>query len=92
VEGLDAEDQIRLFSLINAAREGRHGCWSPERCRRRSCRHCQAANRPDLSTRLAQGLVFRCSALSDADKIAALRPVRAKRAACGCRTKCCVIC
>lgn len=67
VDRLDAEDQIRLFSLINAAREGDGrvlvtGPLPPA----------QLAIRPDLATRLAQGLVFRLHLLSDADKHAAL--------------------
>jgi len=67
VERLDAEDQIRLFSLINAAREGDGrvlvtGTLPPSKL----------PIRPDLATRLAQGLVFRLQLLSDADKRAAL--------------------
>ncbi|MBM4181509.1 MAG: DnaA regulatory inactivator Hda [Betaproteobacteria bacterium] len=69
---LDGDAQIRLFSLINAAREGSGrilvcGPTPPG----------QLGLRPDLATRLAQGLVFRLSPLSEADKIAALR-VRAE--------------
>lgn len=69
---LDGEAQIRLFGLINAAREGSgrilvSGPTPPG----------QLGLRPDLATRLAQGLVFRLSPLSDADKIAALQ-VRAE--------------
>jgi DnaA family protein len=69
---LDAGDQIRLFSLVNAAREGTGkilacGPLPPS----------QLGLRPDLATRLAQGLVFRLSPLSDADKVAALN-VRAQ--------------
>jgi DnaA family protein len=64
---LSPEDQIRLFNLINAAREGTgqilaSGPVPPG----------QLGLRPDLATRLAQGLVFRLSPLSDADKISAL--------------------
>jgi len=67
VEELDEADQIRLFSLLNAAREqgGRvvaAGTLPPG----------QLAIRPDLATRLAQGLVFRIQPLSDADKAVAL--------------------
>ena len=73
VERLDGEDQIRLFSLINAAREGdgrvlATGPVPPAQLT-------QLPNlrfRPDLATRLAQGLVFRLHPLSDADKRAAL--------------------
>jgi DnaA family protein len=69
---LDAADQIRLFSLINAAREGAgrvlaSGPLPPG----------QLDLRPDLATRLAQGLVFRLLPLSEADKAAAVN-VRAE--------------
>lgn len=67
VEGLDAENQIRLFSLLNAARE--------ESGRIIAAGHAppgQLTLRPDLATRLAQGLVFRIHPLSDADKAQAL--------------------
>lgn len=67
VEHLGAEDQVRLFNLINAAREGggrvlTSGPLPPG----------QLGLRADLATRLAQGLVFRLSPLSEADRIAAL--------------------
>ena len=67
VDGLDGEDQIRLFNLINAAREGGGkvlacGASPPPRL----------GLRPDLATRLAQGLVFRLAPLTDADKAEAL--------------------
>ena len=67
VDGLDADDQVRLFNLINAARDGAgrvlaSGPLPPT----------QLGLRADLATRLAQGLVFRLHALSDADKLAAL--------------------
>lgn len=67
VEALDADNQIRLFGLINSAREQgglllASGSLPPA----------QLALRPDLATRLAQGLVFRLLPLSDADKAAAL--------------------
>ncbi len=67
VDRLGPEDQIRLFGLINAARDGAGqvlatGPLPPA----------QLGLRPDLATRLAQGLVFRLTPLSDADKIAAL--------------------
>ncbi|MDP2787763.1 MAG: DnaA regulatory inactivator Hda [Pseudomonadota bacterium] len=70
VDRLDAEDQIRLFSLINAAREGAGrvlatGPLPPAQL-------IELNVRPDLATRLAQGLVFRLHPLSDADKRAAL--------------------
>ncbi len=68
VDALGPDDQIRLFSLINAAREGEGailatGLFPPA----------QLAIRPDLATRLAQGPVFRVHPLSDADKATALR-------------------
>lgn len=67
VDGLDATDQIRLFSLLNSAREegGRvlvAGHAPPGRLHLR----------PDLATRLAQGLVFRLHPLTDTDKARAL--------------------
>ncbi len=67
VGDLDGENQIRLFSLINAVREQggllvAAGALPPA----------QMGLRPDLATRLAQGLVFRLHPLSDADKAAAL--------------------
>ncbi len=67
VEALDPDNQIRLFGLINSAREQgglllAAGTLPPA----------QLVLRPDLATRLAQGLVFRLLPLSDADKAAAL--------------------
>ncbi len=67
VDTLDADNQILLFGLINSAREQgglllASGTLPPA----------QLALRPDLATRLAQGLVFRLLPLSDADKAAAL--------------------
>lgn len=67
VDRLDADDQIRLFSLINAVREqGGYliaaGDLPPG----------QLSVRADLATRLAQGLVFRLLPLADADKALAL--------------------
>jgi DnaA-homolog protein len=67
VDRLDADDQVRLFGLINAAREGgdkvlASGPLPPGRLNLR----------PDLATRLAQGLVFRLLPLSDTDKATAL--------------------
>lgn len=67
VEALAAEDQIRLFSLLNSARE--------EGGRIIAAGHVppmQLSLRPDLATRLAQGLVFRIHPLSDLDKAQAL--------------------
>jgi DnaA family protein len=67
VQDLDETDQVRLFSLLNAAREqgGRivaAGTLPPS----------QLAVRPDLATRLGQGLIFRIHPLTDADKARAL--------------------
>jgi DnaA family protein len=67
VERLDPDNQIRLFSLINSARERgglivASGAQPPA----------SLPLRPDLATRLAQGLVFRLQPLADADKAAAL--------------------
>jgi DnaA family protein len=73
VDQLDGDNQIRLFSLINAAREdaGRviaSGPLPPAQLIESPA----PAFRADLATRLAQGLVFRLHALSDADKRTAL--------------------
>jgi DnaA family protein len=67
VETLAADNQIRLFNLINSAREHgdlllASGALPPA----------SLALRPDLATRLAQGLVLRLLPLPDADKAAAL--------------------
>jgi len=67
VEQLTPQDQVRLFSILNSAREngGRvvaAGTLPPA----------QLAIRPDLATRLAQGLVFRLQTLTDTDKALAL--------------------
>lgn len=67
VETLDADNQIRLFNLINSARE-QGGLLLVTA----GLPPARLALRPDLATRLAQGLVFRLLPLSDADKAAAL--------------------
>ncbi len=67
VDALDADNQIRLFNLINSARE--QGGLILAGGNQPAAR---LALRPDLATRLAQGLVFRLLPLSDADKAAAL--------------------
>lgn len=67
VERLDNADQIRLFNLINAAREG-GGLILATAARPPAA----LALRPDLATRLAQGLVFRLLPPPEADKAAAL--------------------
>jgi DnaA family protein len=67
VEDLDADNQIRLFNLINSAREQGGLILASG-----SLPAVNLDLRPDLATRLAQGLVFRLLPLSDADKAAAL--------------------
>jgi DnaA-homolog protein len=67
VEALDGDNQIRLFNLINSARE--QGGLILASGGQPATR---LALRPDLATRLAQGLVFRLLPLSDTDKAAAL--------------------
>lgn len=67
VEGLDAEAQVKLFALLNLAREQAvpvlvSGAQPPM----------QLGLRADLATRLAQGLVLRLLPLSDADKAQAI--------------------
>jgi DnaA family protein len=68
VERLDAEGQVRLFSLINQAKDGAGrviaaGAAAPAHLDLRA----------DLRTRLAWGLVFRLAPLSEADRSAAVR-------------------
>jgi DnaA family protein len=67
VHALTEEGQVRLFSLLNSARErgGRVVAAGPQP-------PALLAIRPDLATRLAQGLVFRIHPLSDGDKALAL--------------------
>ncbi|NTV94721.1 MAG: DnaA regulatory inactivator Hda [Thiobacillus sp.] len=67
VDRLDAEAQIRLFSLINQAREGAGtvlaaGPAAPG----------QLALRADLATRLGWGLVFGLRPLNEADRATAI--------------------
>jgi len=67
VDGLDAEAQVRLFSLINQAREGAGvvlaaGPAAPA----------HLALREDLTTRLSWGLVFALRPLNEADRAAAI--------------------
>mgnify|MGYP002078280039 CR=1 FL=1 len=74
VDHLNADDQIRLFNLINGARDGQGrllvtGPLPPG----------QLGLRQDLATRLAQGLVYRLTPLSDADKMAAIHTRAAGR-------------
>jgi len=68
VEGLDAANQIALFSLINRAREGggavlAAGDAAPQ----------QLPLREDLATRLGWGLVFAIKPLNEADRATAMR-------------------
>jgi len=73
VDRLDGENQIHLFSLINAAREGTGRVLATGPLPPAQLIDLQTLSfRPDLSTRLAQGLVFRLHPLSDIDKRAAL--------------------
>lgn len=74
VQALDEEAQVRLFALLNNAREhgGRIVAAGP-------LPPARLAIRADLATRLAQGLVFRLQALSDADKAQALQVRAAAR-------------
>lgn len=68
VDGLDAEAQIRLFALINQARDGAGtvlaaGASAPT----------QLPLREDLATRLAWGLVFGLRPLNEADRATAIK-------------------
>jgi len=74
VESLDAAAQQRLFSAINAAREGQAAVLAAGRLP-----PAQLALREDLRTRLAWGLVYQLRPLSDADKAAHLRAEAARR-------------
>jgi DnaA family protein len=76
VDGLDANGQVALFNLVNRwGNSGNSGALLM------SCSQLPAAAslRPDLATRLAQGLVLEVSALTDADKAAALRAHASER-------------
>jgi len=70
VDFLDANGQVALFNLVNRRSNAENAgallmsCSQPPGA---------AGLRPDLATRLAQGLVLEVSALSDADKTAALQ-------------------
>jgi DnaA-homolog protein len=73
VDRLDAENQIHLFSLINAAREGTGRVLATGPVPPAQLMDLPTLTfRPDLATRLAQGLIFRLHPLSDTDKRAAL--------------------
>jgi DnaA family protein len=68
VDALDAEAQIRLFSLINQAREGRGVVLAAG-----NSAPAQLAVRDDLATRLSWGLVFGLRPLNEADRATAVR-------------------
>ncbi|GGP23488.1 DnaA regulatory inactivator Hda [Silvimonas iriomotensis] len=68
VEALDPEQQIRLFDHYNTLREG-----SGRLLAAGPLPPMQLDLRDDLTTRLGWGLVYQLKALSDADKIAALK-------------------
>jgi DnaA-homolog protein len=70
VDGLDASGQIALFNLVNRWSNAEHAGALLMSC---SQPPAAAGLRPDLATRLLQGLVLEVSALTDADKTAALR-------------------
>ncbi|MCG9098314.1 DnaA regulatory inactivator Hda [Laribacter hongkongensis] len=68
VDELEPDDQITLFSIFNSLRDSdgqllTAGREPPQRLKLRD----------DLRTRLGWGLVFQVQAMSDADKLAALR-------------------
>ena len=74
VDDLDAAAQVRLFSLVNQAREGggvvlAAGAAAPA----------HLPVRQDLATRLAWGLVFGLRPLNEADRATALRERGAAR-------------
>ena len=66
-DSLDEAAQIELFNLYNRLRDG-NGCLLASG----TLPPAQLAVRPDLSTRLGCGLVFRVQPLSDEEKAAAL--------------------
>lgn len=68
VDALDADGQVRLFSLINQAREGAGTVLAAG-----PAAPAQLAVREDLATRLSWGLVFGLRPLNEADRSTALR-------------------
>ncbi|GLS04823.1 DnaA regulatory inactivator Hda [Chitiniphilus shinanonensis] len=68
VDTLGAEQQIRLFDHYNTLREGRGRLLASGRLP-----PMLLPLRDDLTTRLGWGLVYQLKALSDADKVAALK-------------------
>ncbi len=67
VDGLDAEAQVHLFSLINQAREGGGAVLAAG-----PAAPAQLAVRADLATRLSWGLVFGLRPLNEADRATAI--------------------
>ena len=74
VERLDASAQQALFIAINEARDGGPGVLAAG-----DKPPAQLALRPDLSTRLAWGLVYQLAPLGDEDKARHLKTVAAER-------------
>lgn len=74
VERLGAEAQVALFALYNALRE-RHGALLASG----NAPPVQLGLRPDLVTRLGWGLVYQVHALSDEEKVRALKRRAAER-------------
>ena len=74
VDLLPAEAQVRLFDLINRAREGEGRIVVAG-----GCAPAQLPLRPDLTTRLAWGLVFGLGRLDEAARASALRTRAAAR-------------
>ncbi|MBK6744424.1 MAG: DnaA regulatory inactivator Hda [Hydrogenophilales bacterium] len=74
VDALDAEAQIRLFDLINQARDGAGTVLAAG-----PCAPAQLGLREDLATRLAWGLVFGLRPLNEADRATAIKERAAAR-------------
>lgn len=68
VDALDADGQVRLFSLINQARDGAGAVLAAG-----SAAPAHQAVREDLATRLSWGLVFGLRPLNEADRATAVR-------------------
>lgn len=68
VDTLDADGQVRLFSLINQARDGAGAVLAAG-----PAAPAQLAVRADLATRLSWGLVFGLRPLNEADRATAIR-------------------
>lgn len=74
VDRLDGDDQVRLFSLVNQAREGAGTVLAAG-----TAAPAQLAVREDLASRLSWGLVFGLRPLNEADRATALRERAAAR-------------